>query len=57
MFFPLYSSTRNLDLLSEVFKTETVQTDSKMTGMEEENYKTRLKAVNIAERKVKAKVS
>ena len=37
VFSPLYSSTRNLELLSEVFKTETVQTDSKMTGMEEEN--------------------
>ena len=50
VFSPLYSSTTNLELLSEeVFDTETAVTGSMM---EEVNFKARLKAVNIAERKV-----
>ena len=54
VFSPVFSSTLSLNLLrEEVFETEVAVISQ---GMEETNYKSRLKSVNVAERKVQQEI-
>ena len=54
VFSPVFSSTLSLNLLrEEVFETEAAVISQ---GMEETNYKSRLKSVNVAERKVQQEI-
>ena len=55
VFSPLFSSTQSLNLLrEEVFEIETAVISQQ--GMEETNFKSRLKSVNVAEKKVQQEV-